>query len=161
MRSWVDAAFAVHPDMKSHTGGEISFGTGGMVCKSGKQKLVTKSSTEAETVGASDYLPNTLWVQMFLKAQGYKVHQSLFEQDNESAIKLEKNFVIVIQYQRSNIHLFSAVYQEVGVEPRCCIHVENRKVRHCSGRHKNTTNVYEKKLCPLQNMTYPYNAACL
>ena len=68
LRSWVDAAFAVHPDMNSHTGGVISFGRGGLACKSGKQKLVTKSSTEAETVGASDYLPNTLWVQMFLEA---------------------------------------------------------------------------------------------
>ena len=91
VRSWVDAAFAVHPDMKSHTGGVVSFGTGGMACKSGKQKLVTKSSTEAETVGASDYLPNTLWVQMFLEAQGYEIRESYFEQDNESAIKLEKN----------------------------------------------------------------------
>jgi hypothetical protein len=91
MRSWVDAAFAVHPDMKSHTGGVVSFGTGGVACKSVKQKLVTKSSTEAETVGASDYLPNTLWIQMFLEAQGYKIQESFFEQDNESAIKLEKN----------------------------------------------------------------------
>ena len=91
MRSWVDAAFAVHPDMKSHTGGVISFGRGGLACKSGKQKLVTKSSTEAETVGASDYLPNTLWMQMFLEAQGYSVRESYFEQDNESAIKLETN----------------------------------------------------------------------
>jgi hypothetical protein len=91
LRSWVDAAFAVHPDMKSHTGGVISFGRGGLACKSGKQKLVTKSSTEAETVGASDYLPNALWVQMFLEAQGYSVRESFFEQDNESAIKLETN----------------------------------------------------------------------
>jgi hypothetical protein len=91
MRSWVDADFAVHPDMKSHTGGVISFGRGGLACKSGKQKLVTKSSTEAETVGASDYLPNTLWAQMILEAQGYSVRESYFEQDNESAIKLETN----------------------------------------------------------------------
>jgi len=91
MRSWVDAAFAVHPDMKSHTGGVMSFGTGGIICKSTKQKLNTKSSTEAEFVGASDYLLNTLWVKMFLEAQGYKIQESFFEQDNESAIKLEKN----------------------------------------------------------------------
>ena len=91
MRTWVDAAFAVHPDMKSHTGGVISFGTGGIVCKSTKQKLNTKSSTEAEFVGASDYLPNTIWVQNFLEAQGYQMQENFLEQDNESAIKLEKN----------------------------------------------------------------------
>jgi hypothetical protein len=49
--------------MKSHTGGVMSFGVGGLICKSSKQKLNTKSSTEAEVVGASDYLPNTLWVE--------------------------------------------------------------------------------------------------
>ena len=90
-RTWVDASFAVHPDMKSHTGGLISFGTGGVLCKSSKQKLNTKSSTEAELVGASDYIPNSLWVKMFLEAQGYTISESILEQDNESAIKLETN----------------------------------------------------------------------
>jgi hypothetical protein len=91
IRTWVDASYAVHPDMKSHTGGVISFGTGGIVCKSTKQKLNTKSSTEAEVVGASDYLPNTIWVKMFLEAQGFAISSNIFEQDNESAIKLETN----------------------------------------------------------------------
>jgi hypothetical protein len=91
MWTWVDAAYAVHPDMKSHTGGVISFGLGGIVCKLNKQKLNTKSSTEAEFVGASDYLPNTVWVKMILEAQGYKNKESFLEQNNESAIKLEKN----------------------------------------------------------------------
>jgi hypothetical protein len=45
LRTWVDASYAVHPDMKSHTGGVMSFGTGGFFCKSSKQKLNTKSST--------------------------------------------------------------------------------------------------------------------
>jgi hypothetical protein len=91
IRTWVDASYAVHPDMKSHTGGLISFGTGGLMCKSSKQKLNTKSSTEAELVGASDYLPNLMWAHKFLEGQGYDVKESLLEQDNESAIKLEKN----------------------------------------------------------------------
>ena len=91
IRTWVDASYVVHPDMRSHTGGVISIGRGGIMCKSTKQKLNTKSSTEAEVVGASDYLPNTIWFKYFLEAQGYKVEESLFEQDNESAIRLEKN----------------------------------------------------------------------
>jgi hypothetical protein len=91
MRTWVDAAFAVHPDMKSHTGGVISFGTGGVAYRSWEKKLNTKSSTEAEFVGASDYLPHPLWVKMFLEAQGYMMRENILEQDNESAIKLEKN----------------------------------------------------------------------
>jgi hypothetical protein len=91
LRAWVNALYAVHPDQKSHTGGIMSFGTGGFLCKSSKQKLNTKSSTEAELVGASDYLPNILWVKMFLEAQGYRLGDTYLERDNESAIKLEKN----------------------------------------------------------------------
>ena len=87
----MDASYAVHPNMKSHTGRVMSFGTGGIICKSSKQKLNTKSSTEAELVGASDYLPNAIWVKMFLMAQGHMIVENFLEQDNESAIKLEKN----------------------------------------------------------------------
>ena len=56
-----------------------------------KHKSNVKSSTEAETVGASDYLPHTLWVMMFLEAQGFPIRESYLEQDNEIAIKMEKN----------------------------------------------------------------------
>jgi hypothetical protein len=52
MKHWVDASYAVHEDMKSHTGGTTSFGRGTLMCKSSKQKLNTKSSTEAELVRA-------------------------------------------------------------------------------------------------------------
>jgi hypothetical protein len=61
MNTWVDASYAVHKDFKSHTGGAVSFGRGAVMCKSAKQKLNTKSSTEAELVGASDYLPYPIW----------------------------------------------------------------------------------------------------
>ena len=70
-------------------------------------------------------------------------------------------FAIVIQYQTSSIHLYSTVYQDVGMEPRCCIRVENGKRRQCSGWHSNTTNVYESKLWPLQIMTCPWNCSML
>ena len=89
--TWVDAAYGVHKDMKSHTGGAMSLGLGTVMCKSSKQKLNTKSSTEAELVGASDYLPNTIWAKMFLESQGYKVQENRFLQDNQSAMKLEIN----------------------------------------------------------------------
>ena len=91
MYTFVDTSYAVHDDMKSHTGGVITFGCGGIACKSTKQKVVTKSSTEAELVGASEYLPSTIWVQNFLQAQGFPHRTSYFEQDNQSAICLERN----------------------------------------------------------------------
>ena len=91
MYTFVDASFAVHDDMKSHTGGVITFGRGGIACKSTKQKVVTKSSTEAELVGASEYLPSAIWVQYFLQVQGFPHRHSYFEQDNQSAMRLERN----------------------------------------------------------------------
>jgi hypothetical protein len=89
--TWVDASYAVHPDMNSHTGGVMSMGTGGILCKSTKQKLNTKSSTESELIGATDYLPSTIWSKMFMEAQGYEITSNIFEQDNFIAIRLEKN----------------------------------------------------------------------
>jgi hypothetical protein len=91
MMTWVDASYAVHRDMKSHTGGVVSFGTGAIMSKSSKQKLNTKSSTEAELVGASDYLPHAIWAKKFLEGQGYTLKENLFYQDNQSAIRFEKN----------------------------------------------------------------------
>ena len=89
--TWVDAAYAVHEDMKSHTGGAVSMGCGAFMCKSIKQKLNTKSSTEAEVVGASDFLPSTIWARMFMASQGFVFSENTFHQDNMSAILLSRN----------------------------------------------------------------------
>ena len=90
-QTWVDASSATHPDMRSHTGGVISLGHGVINSKSSKQKINTKSSTEAELVGASDFISHTMWTSWFLKEQGYVVKSNIFYQDNQSAILLEKN----------------------------------------------------------------------
>lgn len=91
MQTWIDASYAIHTDMKSHTGGSISFGTGAILSKSTKQKLNTKSSTEAELVGISEFLPTSIWTRMFMEAQGYPLSTNTLHQDNESTIKLAKN----------------------------------------------------------------------
>jgi hypothetical protein len=38
---WVDAAFAVHPNMQGHSGGGLSLGRGSPIVSSTKQKLNT------------------------------------------------------------------------------------------------------------------------
>ena len=55
--TWVDASYSVHPNMRSHTGGTMSLGRGVLNTMSVKQKLNTKSTTESEVVGTSDYPP--------------------------------------------------------------------------------------------------------
>jgi hypothetical protein len=87
---WVDTSYAVHHDMGSHTGGAMSMGTGAVYSTSKKQKLNTKSSTEAELVGIDNVLPQTLWTKYLLEAQGYGT-TSILHQDNQSTIKLSEN----------------------------------------------------------------------
>ncbi len=85
-----DAAFAVHKDMKSHTGAVLTLGKGAVNTISAKQKLNTRSSTEAELIGADEIVPQALWTRNFLEHQGYLSDTTIF-QDNTSAILLEKN----------------------------------------------------------------------
>ena len=53
---YVDAALAVHLDFKLHTGGclTLSEEVGAIVSMSQRQKLNTRSSTEAELMGVDD-----------------------------------------------------------------------------------------------------------
>jgi len=88
---YVDASFAVHPDFKSHTGGSMTMGQGAIINISRKQKLNTKSSTDAELVAADDVATMILWTKLFLEAQGYDITENILYQDNKSAILLEKN----------------------------------------------------------------------
>ena len=88
---YVDAAFAVHPDFKSHTGGYMTFGKGAIASISCKQKLNTRSSTEAELVGADDGATMVLWTKLFMEAQGYTIDHNVLFQDNKSTILLELN----------------------------------------------------------------------
>ncbi len=52
----VDAAYAIHKDWRGHTGVGMSFGQGMALSYSWKQKINTKSSTEAKLVGVDDAL---------------------------------------------------------------------------------------------------------
>jgi hypothetical protein len=88
---WIDASFAVHQDMRSHTGGTMSFGKGSVYSTSIRQKLTTKSSTEAELVGVDDVMPQVLWTRQFMEGQGYEIRDNIIYQDNQSAMLLEQN----------------------------------------------------------------------
>jgi hypothetical protein len=86
--AYVDASYGVHWDAKSHTGALISLGKGAIYSKSSKQKLVSKSSTEAELIGLSDSFTQAIWTRDFLIEQGYKVGPATLYQDNKSTIAL-------------------------------------------------------------------------
>ena len=69
----------------------MSLGAGMIIASSLKQKLNTRSSTETELIVADDCLPNLLWTNNFLLAQGAHYTGTKLFQDNQSTILLEKN----------------------------------------------------------------------
>jgi hypothetical protein len=87
----VDVAFAVHPDFKSHTGAVMTFDQGAIQTQSRKQKLNTRSSTEAELVGGDDAITMILWTKHFMEALGYEIKHYILYQDNKSTILLHGN----------------------------------------------------------------------
>jgi len=118
---YVDSAFAIHPDFKSHTGAVMTYGGGMAQSISRKQKLNTRSSTEAELVGADDVAIMILWTKLFMEAQGYEIDKNILYQDNKSTILLENNgkrssskrtrplniryFFLTDQIEKGNLHI--------------------------------------------------------
>jgi hypothetical protein len=91
LKCWVDASFAIHPNMRGHSRGGLLLGRGFPIVSSTKQKLNTQNSTETEIVGADNFMPAICWNRYFMKAQGYGVKDNFLFQDNKSSILLEKN----------------------------------------------------------------------
>ena len=69
----------------------MTMGNGAIQSISRKQKLNTRSSTEAELIGVDDAATMILWTKLFMEKQGYEVKRNVLYQDNQSAILLEKN----------------------------------------------------------------------
>ncbi|CAJ1929296.1 unnamed protein product [Cylindrotheca closterium] len=91
MKWMIDASFAVHPDFKSHTDGTLSFGGGAAQVMSKKQKLNSRSSTEAELIAVDNVVTMILWTKLFMGWQGFLIEKNILYQDNKSAILLEEN----------------------------------------------------------------------
>jgi hypothetical protein len=91
LKWWVDPSFAVHPNMRGHSGGGLLLSRGFPISRSTKQKLNTRSSMEREVVGANDFMPAICLTRYFMEAQGYKVSDNILYQDNKSAMLLEMN----------------------------------------------------------------------
>jgi hypothetical protein len=88
---YVDALFAMHPNLHKHTGGGLTMGRGFPISVSTKQKLNIRSSTESELVGVDDMMLVICWTHYFLLSQGYGIIEDLLLQDNKSSILLEQN----------------------------------------------------------------------
>jgi hypothetical protein len=65
LKWWVDASFAVHPNLRGCSGGGLSLGRGFPIAGSTKHELNTRSLTEAELVRADDFMPAVCWTRCF------------------------------------------------------------------------------------------------
>ena len=72
---YVDAAYGVHSDFKSHSGGLLQS---------------SNSGGGAITAGSCDFMSRILHMQHFLRAQGVAIKKSTLYQDNKSAILLSE-----------------------------------------------------------------------
>lgn len=87
--AYIDAAYGVHLDCKSHTGVIVTFGENGTsYTKSAKQKIVTKSSIKAELFASSDSANISICMANFMGHQGYDFRPVVSYQDNDSAMVL-------------------------------------------------------------------------
>ena len=55
-------------------------GRGSIISKLKKKKLNTKSSTEAELIGADDAMPQMIWTSYFLEAKVYGIDENILHQ---------------------------------------------------------------------------------
>jgi hypothetical protein len=75
---YIDAAFAVHVDMKTHTGVVFTMGKGAIIGSSTKQKVNSRSSTESELIGVDNKIAKILRAKGFLEWQDFQVKLNIF-----------------------------------------------------------------------------------
>jgi hypothetical protein len=86
-----DASFGVHMDGRSQSASVSSLGSGSFFSASHKQKLTTKSSTEAELICAAESAGNILGVRNYLLSRQFNVGPANLGQDNTSTIQVIRN----------------------------------------------------------------------
>ena len=79
LKWYIDAAFAVHADMRSHTGGMLTLGKGAVISDSTEQKTNARSSTEAELNAIDDKISKVLWTKRFIETQGFNIKFNFFK----------------------------------------------------------------------------------
>ena len=58
----------------------------GIINESIKQKMNTKSSSEAESIATNDVISDALWMGHFIKAQGHENMKTTLGSDNQATI---------------------------------------------------------------------------
>ena len=111
----IDASFAVHMDMKNHTGYCLTLGIGSTISGSSTQKVNTRSSTDSELVGVDDEIGFVEWASLYSKEQVKEYptehplknmgKKTVLLQDNTSIIKMLMDGKRVCGQRTRNIHI--------------------------------------------------------
>jgi hypothetical protein len=88
---FVDASYMSDSEGRSRTGVVMTINGYALACWTSKQKLVARSSTEAELIGLSEGLTHALWIRHCLKDMNAGHECMTIFQDNESSIHITKN----------------------------------------------------------------------
>jgi hypothetical protein len=108
---FIDGAFAVHEDMKSHTGSYMTFERGMMDGSCTKYKINTTSSTQAEVVAVHDNMPSILWTRYFLEAQGTRIsHATLRDTPRQSERNASRGKWEGLKQQTNTSHEHSILF---------------------------------------------------
>jgi hypothetical protein len=108
LHAYVDSAFALHDDSKSHTGVVIVLDRSVIYVASRKQKCVTKGPTEAELVGLTDNLGLIVLFHEYVSfLVGKKIALPIAYQDSTSVVTLvtKGGGVVRTKHLRVRMHL--------------------------------------------------------
>jgi hypothetical protein len=94
LHAYIDASYAVHSDLKSHSGVMFSIGTGPIYVSSTKQSCVSKSSTEAELIAFTDYIGEAMSTRNILEDITRMPVKLIVYQDNQAVLSILKNGVL-------------------------------------------------------------------
>ena len=90
---YIDASFSTHEDGAGHSALVTMVGSTAAICKSSKQKLGTRNSTESELVALSDLYIVGLWIHEFLHSLGLSLEKPVIYQDNKSTVALVTSLI--------------------------------------------------------------------
>ena len=88
LEAWADAAFMSDDKCKSRSGGLVKMCGGVVATMSTKQKILTKSSTEAELVALDAVVHWVVICRAFMRRQGHDLTATVVHQDNRSVMAM-------------------------------------------------------------------------
>lgn len=124
LEAWADSDFAgdLH-DRKSTSGWALTIGGNTVAWKSQKQKAVSLSTTEAEYIAACEASKEAIWLRDLLQELKLAENKvTLLNQDNQSAIFLEKNHSVKQRSKHIDIkyHFIRDLVQQGSITIRYC-----------------------------------------